>query len=219
MKKSGLSIVVSVLVSFAILFSSSCKKDEESFNCDHIQNGLDSGMSIKELLESCSVENLYGKTYQGGLIFYYNESTGKGYVVTEVDVGMATWYNEDYSLTGVTDTLIGTGKANTLAIIDSQGEGIYAAGMCDSLVLNGYSDWFLPSLDEMKQIYYNLHENGYGNFEIDNLSYYWTSSEYEEPPFDDIGKFLAYACIVKFGYFIEDAKEYEDHVRAIREFN
>ena len=29
----------------------------------------------------------------------------------------------------------------------------YAAGMCNSLTLNGYSDWFLPSIGELLTVY------------------------------------------------------------------
>ena len=40
--------------------------------------------------------------------------------------------------------------------------------------MNTHSDWFLPSKDELTQIYNKLHVNGYGNFQDDN---YWSSSE------------------------------------------
>jgi hypothetical protein len=45
-------------------------------------------------------------------------------------------------------TVIGTGNTNTNLIVAVQGNGNYAAKICYDLVLNGYSDWFLPSRDE-----------------------------------------------------------------------
>jgi hypothetical protein len=49
-----------------------------------------------------------------------------------------------------------------------------AARLCGDLVLNGYSDWYLPSKDELNKLYLNKVAIGgiTGN-------YYWSSSEYD----------------------------------------
>ena len=70
-------------------------------------------------------------------------------------------------------TAIGTGQSNTTAILQAQGSGSYAAQLCDDLVLNGYDDWFLPSKDELNELY--KHKNVIGGF--DNNSIYCSSSE------------------------------------------
>ena len=50
-----------------------------------------------------------------------------------------------------------------------------AAWICYDLTLNGYSDWFLPSSDELTFMHENLHQDGFGGFAD---SHYWSSTEY-----------------------------------------
>jgi hypothetical protein len=45
---------------------------------------------------------------------------------------------------------------------------------CDELVLNGYSDWHLPTKEELNALYVNLKQVGVGGFDDD---IYWSSSE------------------------------------------
>jgi len=45
---------------------------------------------------------------------------------------------------------------------------------CDELILNGYSDWHLPSKEELNALYVNLKQNGVGGFADDS---YWSSAE------------------------------------------
>ena len=95
------------------------------------------------------------------------------------------------NLTVGTKTTIGTGKANTEALVKAMGEtaytsysgtdkGIYAAKACDdySITVNGvvYDDWFLPSKDELALMHDNLYAKGLGSFAY--YDYYWSSSEF-----------------------------------------
>ncbi|MEI6875112.1 MAG: hypothetical protein WCL50_08270 [Spirochaetota bacterium] len=66
------------------------------------------------------------------------------------------------------------GRANTEAIIAAQGDGDYTAALCKSLTINGFSDWFLPSKDELNLMYTNLKKAGRGGF---GESWYWSSSQ------------------------------------------
>lgn len=94
----------------------------------------------------------------GGVIFWVNAEGDEGLVCTISDLNggnTTTWNNGSNISTGATATAIGTGEANTNTIVASQGAGTYAASLCADLVLNGYSDWYLPSIDELGEMYAN----------------------------------------------------------------
>ena len=54
-----------------------------------------------------------------------------------------------------------------------------AVTLCESLRLDGYSGWRLPSKYELNQMYTKLYKAGLGGFTTDALdfSYYWSSTE------------------------------------------
>ena len=69
---------------------------------------------------------------------------------------------------------IGYGAANTALIVAQSGPGRYAASYVDELVLDGKDDWFLPSKDELAELYdyHALH----GRPLMQRFPY-WSSSE------------------------------------------
>lgn len=79
-----------------------------------------------------------------------------------------------------TATAIGTGEANTESLVKAMGETVYAAKACSdySTTVDGvvYDDWFLPSKDELAQMFENLTVKGFDFFGICD---YWSSSEYD----------------------------------------
>ena len=74
--------------------------------------------------------------------------------------------------TGATSFKIGTGKANTTAIVTIEGAGSYAAQLCNDLTEGGYNDWFLPSKYELEKLCINRDAiGGFTGF------IYWSSTE------------------------------------------
>jgi len=112
----------------------------------------------------------------GGIIFYDKGSYTNGWQYLEAapsdQSGGAQWCGS-YATTGARATGLGDGISNT-AIIVSKQSGSYAANICSSLVLGGFSDWFLPSYEELEKMYVNLKAKGLGSFA---LAGYFSSSE------------------------------------------
>jgi hypothetical protein len=147
----------------------------------------------------------------GGLIFYDKGSYSDGWQYLEAapsDQSTAIqWWNGEFTTTGASGTAVGTGATNTSAIIDSQGEGTYAASLCADLVLGVYGDWFLPSRDELNLMYVNLKQQNRGGFAS---AWYWSSSE----------NYGSYAWNQNFDDGLQNVnvKDYYGHVRAARAF-
>ena len=87
-----------------------------------------------------------------------------------------------------------------------QGVGSYAAYMCDTLQLNGYNDWFLPSLDELYALYTQDLAGTVLGFTND---LYWSSTEYTN--------YIAWTVDFS-GSLLNDEKTTPHRVRAIRAF-
>jgi formylglycine-generating enzyme required for sulfatase activity len=129
----------------------------------------------------------------------------------------AAWGCSGTSITGADGTAIGTGRQNTTAIVtDCVTSDITAAERADALVLGGQSDWFLPSKDELNQMYINLHSAStpLGGFSTD---YYWSSSEWSSPAPEFAGVF-AYSQNFDGGGQSNGGKTNLYRVRPVRAF-
>ena len=117
-------------------------------------------------VQSCSDDDNEGTTtkltigdfHEGGVIFYLNDTGEHGLVCTISEQSFGSTWKCDTNIViqGAQETAIGSGAQNTVDILfvcDSS--PTIAAAICNSLDLNGYTDWFLPSKDELNEIYEN----------------------------------------------------------------
>ncbi len=129
-----------------------------------------------------------GQGYQGGKVAYilvkgdpgYDVNTQHGIIAATSDQSdqliRIKWDKGTYTITGATGTAIGTGFSNTNKIIASQGEPAisYAAGLARAYTGGGYTDWYLPSKDELEKLSITRETiGGFVNY------YYWSSSEFD----------------------------------------
>ena len=95
---------------------------------------------------------------------------------TDVTRTWSTGANQSVSVPNANGTTIGTGYKNSLAIVAQAGnvEASSAAVAARNYAgPNSLSDWYLPSKDELNQLF--LQKTTVGGF-VD--SYYWSSSEF-----------------------------------------
>ena len=114
-----------------------------------------------------------GDIVGGGIVFYLDSTGQHGLVCTQNDLGLYQWGCYGGSITG-TSTALGTGQVNTNLILNGCSQRPIAASICDDLVLNGHSDWYLPSLMELNLLYQNLVTLNIGVFQN---GIYWSSSD------------------------------------------
>ncbi|MCX6277873.1 MAG: hypothetical protein NT004_07235 [Bacteroidetes bacterium] len=116
-----------------------------------------------------------GQIAGGGVVFYVDTTGMHGMIAAQFDAGSQLW-GCDSTLIGINAQHLGfmEGDLNTTAIVAAC-NGPSAAKMCDTLSLNGYTDWFLPSADELDSII--VHGNVISGL-IPN-TWYWSSSEWD----------------------------------------
>jgi hypothetical protein len=110
----------------------------------------------------------------GGIIFYDKGEFSDGWryleaapVETEFQAQCGTY---GQTVAG-TNTETGSGKRNTVIMVEKLKElqeSDCAAQLCAGLSYGGFSDWFLPSRDELDLMYKNLKENNLGDFKTEN---------------------------------------------------
>ena len=186
------------LILFFSFLALTCSKDESvdlilhnTYNAEiTVEQNLNNGVDILDILEANDVNSLYGIEYNGGFIFDVNIEDGSMIVATDYSqIGSVAW-GDVFSLD--TSAEIGTGDANTQIIVDGNqndnttdgiefGSDDYAFKIVSDLEYNDNNDWFIPSRDSMKAIFDNVHSLGFGNFNESLI--YWSSTKVGYSPY------------------------------------
>lgn len=167
-----------------------------------------------------------GSSYGGGVVAYVYQVGDPGYSSVNTPVlisatsdqtsgGRVNWSNSSnlstaVNLSGASYEILGAGSANTDAIISLYtNTGTYAAKTARDYRGGGFSDWYLPSRDELNKLYIN--RLVIGSFNTNNshpVSVYWTSTEAN----------LSVANGQNFGTgaYAPDSKAWTFQVRAVR---
>jgi hypothetical protein len=172
-----------------------------------------------------------GDVYQGGKVAYILVNGDPGYDATTQHGLIAATSDQSRSITwdrltgefplyqgtnrGAIGTAIGTGFSNTSNIIASQGiiATNYAAGLARAYTGGGYTDWYLPSKDELNKLY--LNRVAIGGFISNSNGLYWSSSEIQSNPYHSawLQDFSNGGPLSIFKSF-----DFDVNVRAIRSF-
>ena len=131
-----------------------------------------------------------GDNVQGGIVFYVDTTGGQisGLVAAPTNqpgnpnTGI-NWGCYGWTTPGADGTAIGTGAQNTIDIEAYCSSSGIAADICANLTLGGYSDWFLPSKDELNEMYLNIGQGnvlGLGNIGNFSGTNYWSSTEKDD---------------------------------------
>jgi hypothetical protein len=147
-----------------------------------------------------------GMSYAGGIVFDLDSSGQHGLVCAPSDQGAYPWgcYGTDIPNTS---TAVGTGATSTANIVAGCAQRPIAASVCADLVLNGYSDWYLPSTGELQFMYSRLHLQGLGGF---GGPQYWSSSQ--------LNPYTAWFVYFGNGVVNYNYKYNNAQVRAVRAF-
>ena len=140
----------------------------------------------------------------GGIVFYIEDNRLHGLEAAPADLPIAPWGCIG-DLIGTTRVEIYQGAQNTADILTGCPDTPIAADIAAGYTLNGFSDWFLPSLYELNRLY--LQKDVVGGFA--SISY-WTSSEVDVD--------LAYVQDFANGNRGIDSKNGTAGVRAVRDF-
>ena len=157
----------------ATIDNNSCIYPEQGYDCEE------------------NVTAQIGDVIEGGYLFYLDETGKHGLVAATEDLGQFEWGCYGTDINGNNSSVspeldaIGTGLQNTLEIVSSCSETPIAAREALAHESEGYSDWFLPSKDELIEMYNTIGNGGpngnIGGFVVSSTlgeGWYWSSSEY-----------------------------------------
>jgi|GEM_PF-2935923 len=175
---------------------------------NNVQARLDLGETPLQIVNSgMPIDSLYGKSYEGGMIFYLDTTDGTGLVATMSDQGTADWGCVATDLPSVPNSgsgtgpgaEIGDGATNTVGILGDCASRPIAASLADAVG----AGWYLPSIKELDLMHDNLHALGMGGFSTSDSyssSTEVASSDYWEKNFQfdiDIQQFKGNSNLIR----------------------
>jgi DUF1680 family protein len=155
----------------------------------------------------------------GGLIFHVNptyQSDGWRYLEAapfDQSAG-AKWGCFRTPIRGATATAVGAGRHNTLDMLAECNDPESAAALCAKASINGFTDWFLPSRDELALMYARLvatNAADFGQHRVADNDSYWSSTQATT----DMAHHIDFADAGRQHY---DDKDFPRRVRAVRAF-
>jgi len=169
-----------------------------------------------------ALENAQSKVYKigdvgpaGGWVFYITPGSDGLHgleAAPEDSASLRPWGCAGTSLRGAGGLAVGNGGQNTGDILSGCLEANIPARIAANYWVNGYSDWYLPSSEELNLMYLNI---GQGSTTIGNVGgfepwFYWSSSEQNDS--------LAWDQFFEDSTIAATSKTFNDYVRAIRNF-
>ncbi len=158
---------------------------------DTVTHDADSGVVTAVFPETEAVYAIGDTGPSGvGIVFYVTDGGLHGLEVAPDDQSAGTqWSNVQNEEVMTTGTAIGTGSANTDAIIGQTCHSESAAKICRDYREEEEGDWYLPSKDELQEIWWNLVSDQSADNSERGKPYggslggfakqaYWSSSEY-----------------------------------------
>ncbi len=120
----------------------------------------------------------YNKYVKGGLLFYVFQPGDSDYIEGEfhglvssgfLDFSKKFFWGKLDTFINATDSTSLYSKLNAIKVVSNSSINNSAALFCDSMILNGFSDWYIPNFKEAK-----LMRNNIGGITI------WCSTEYDK---------------------------------------
>ncbi|MDR0443311.1 MAG: InlB B-repeat-containing protein [Treponema sp.] len=144
-------------------------------------------------------------TYPTGFTHYTNAAGNESTTCYYLEAAPAEWYPSTApndpnlmwapstspayttNMTGAKGQAIGMGRMNTLEILrvagSPAGTNAPAANACNIYSSNSLTGWFLPSMDELDELYKLYNANGKGSYAGLSNSIYWASSQFADPDY------------------------------------